>query len=1127
MRILDRLLNVPSADPDDARRRKLLNILLLWMVVFLLVGLAVMLVLAAIGVGSPPLLTNRMLCISALALLAGAAAIFLINRYHRWYWSRTLASWLFLVLLTVSIFAYGVGGVALGLSPIAFAIPVVTASVLLHPYASFPVALLASVLVVAVRIGRLGTGIDVAAPLTYFLLALVSSVMARSLEHALADLLLINQELDQRVADRTQDLERQSIQLQTASEVARDATATLDVDQLLGEAVRLISSRFGFYHAAVYLIDERGEYALLRAASSEGGKSVLERGHSVTVGKTGIVGHVAGAGEPYFALDVSKDELYSATPELPATRSEMALPLIGHGKVIGVLDVQSIQEASFAEEDVAALSTVADQLANAIENARLFSAELRRRREAETLDRATQALATTLDLHQVLESILSELQRVVPYDSASVQLLRDERLEIIGGHGFPNPGELSGVSFDVAATDNPNSEVVRRRAPLIVEDVPAMYPEFRKEPQAATGSRAWLGVPLLFGDQLIGILALDKREPGSYSREHASLVSAFAAQAAIAIENARLFEEAQRHVTELTALHNIDLAITSTLNLDEVLQAIYEQVSDTLDVTTFYIALYNEKSDDIHARLVVNQGERMPPFTAKLGEGSGLAGWVVRNRQPVWVGDLEKERDALPVEPIRIGTPARSLMACPLVVRDKVVGVISAQCSEPDAFDEGHRRLFAGIASQVAVAVENARLFEETSRRLKEARLIQEVVLAGASTLNFNLVLERSVKALNRTLGIDRLGFLLPDEEDCMLVSHPSLVGFAEGAFRIPIEDSLAGRAYRTGRPARVQNMMRTPVYPGQEPETGSALSVPVRVGDRIVAVLHVEVPQAGAFGEDELRLFTTIAGQLGVTLENARLYQRLEAQAAELSRAYEELQEFDRLRTQLVQNVGHELRTPLGLIKGYVELLLEGEMGDVPDNQLAALQIMRDRTTTLARLIHNLTMLQAIPREALVLASVSVIDVVRNVLDEHRRSAEEAGITFSEDLPAELPRVVGDQERLELVFSHLVDNAIKFSPAGGTVTIRASANQQRISVSVIDQGIGIPAEHLGRIFERFYQVDGSASRRFGGMGIGLALVWEIVEAHGGTVEVESEPGKGSSFTITLPQAGAFFSAQC
>jgi GAF domain-containing protein len=1278
-RVLDGLLIIPSVDPDDARRRKLLNFLLLCTVAFMFVQLWAVLPWS-----------EGVLYLSIPVILSGALVVYMINRY----WSRQVASVIFILLLVLSAFAVSLGDLSSGPGLISLAVPIVIVSILLPPYTSFIVAGLLSVGGVFVGLGLSRTGLDVLLPavLAFFLVALVSWIASRSAERMLKDLRLVNRELDRRVAERTRDLEKRSIQLQTASEVARDATATLEIEKLLDDTVHLISERFGFYHAGVFLIDDTGEYAVIRAASkSEGGQRMLARGHKLAVGKEGIVGHVAGTGEPLVVLDVGRDAVHIVNPDLPTTRSEIALPLVSHGRVIGVLDVQSDQPVTFTEEDVATLQTMADQLANAIESAQLYTAEQQRRQEAETLYRAAQALTTTLDLPQVLESILSELGKVVAYDSASVQLRQDGQLEIIGGLGFPNMEGVLGLIFDISKDDNPNGQVVRRRAPVILDDAPSFYGEFHDEPHATAGIRSWLGVPLMIGDHLIGILTLDKREPGFYTQEHAQLASAFAAQAAVAIENARLYEETRRHVEELTVLHNIDVAMISSLDIDEVLSIIYEQISEALGIITFYVVLCDNK-DVIHARLVVEEGERKPPFTLKGGEDGGFAGWVILTRQPLWVDDLE-ERDDLSVRAGIISRPMRSLIVFPLIVRDQVIGVMSAQSAKPHAFGKHDRQLFSDIAHQVAIAITNIQLYQEVKRRLAEAELVQEVVMAVASTLDFDLVLERTVKALHRTLGIDRLGFLLPDAAGESLALHPSLVGFAESVPHIPLKGNLVGQVYRTGYPVLL-SVVEALVYPDQSPDVCSTLVVPVRVSDRIAAVLLAESSQEGDFGEDEMRIFTTVAGQLGVALENARLYQEmtqytrdlrllaaasagmiaslepqaivshlldalverfkspccislvepgekgvciaagwapdgqafpmpighkirgsergvfgeivefqqsiyipdvnqegwrdrvgdvgqkmlsqqdvraglvlpmfgqegvvgvvilgfygplptpvddqldwaqalvnqaaaavanaqlyqmLDRQATELAQAYNELQEIDRLRGQLVQNVSHELRTPLSLIKGYVELLIDGDLGRILESQRAALQVIRERTASLSRLIHNLTMLQSVPPETLNMAPISLVDVVRRCMAEFQKIAEESGVMFSAELPEDLPLVLGDRERLELAFGHLVDNAIKFSPGGGVVAVRAWTDEALVCISVTDEGIGISPDSLGRIFERFYQVDGSTRRRFGGMGIGLALVWEIVEAHGGNVRVESVPGEGSTFTIVLP----------
>ncbi len=162
--------------------------------------------------------------------------------------------------------------------------------------------------------------------------------------------------------------------------------------------------------------------------------------------------------------------------------------------------------------------------------------------------------------------------------------------------------------------------------------------------------------------------------------------------------------------------------------------------------------------------------------------------------------------------------------------------------------------------------------------------------------------------------------------------------------------------------------------------------------------------------------------------------------------------------------------------------------------------------------------MLPRVPREALAMEPICLNEILQRVCNEFRLRADRNDLRFRMDLSDDMPSIKGDQQRLELVFSHLLDNAVKFSPNGGTITIRGWWDEDHVYVSIQDQGVGIPSEHLDRIFERFYQVDGSASRQFSGMGVGLALVWEIVEAHSGSVDVESHPGAGSTFTVTFPR---------
>jgi signal transduction histidine kinase/CheY-like chemotaxis protein len=418
---------------------------------------------------------------------------------------------------------------------------------------------------ISVPVWRLANSTDPSAWLSgglVFLLlgvAVITSVtyLMRSLNRSLAlsqnavEKLQAHQEtLEQEVSERTAKMERRAAQLQVAAEIARDTSATRGLDELLNHAVNMIRDRFGFYHAGIFLVDERGEYAVLRAAAGEAGNAMLKHGHRLKVDEVGIVGYVTGIGQPRIALDVGADAVHFKNPFLPKTRSELALPLKVGGRVIGALDVQSQRAAAFDQDDVAVLQTMADQLAVAIESARLYQAERSRYREAEALRQAALALTTLMPLDQVFERILAELQYVVPYDSASVQLLKEDQLEIIGGRGFSNLPELLGVCIAVQG-DNPNKLVLESREPVIVGDARAHYSGFSQEPHAATNIRSWLGVPLLVGNRLIGMLALDKHEADFYTETHARAARAYAAQAAVAIENARLYKDLQDQMRAL------------------------------------------------------------------------------------------------------------------------------------------------------------------------------------------------------------------------------------------------------------------------------------------------------------------------------------------------------------------------------------------------------------------------------------------------------------------------------------------------------------------------------------------------------------------------------------------------
>jgi signal transduction histidine kinase/CheY-like chemotaxis protein/HAMP domain-containing protein len=475
--------------------------------------------------------------------------------------------------------------------------------------------------------------------------------------------------LEDKVAARTRELRRRTIHLQASAYVAREASAIRDVEQLLDKTVDLISDRFGFYHAGIFLLDEAQEYAVLRAASSEGGKRMLARQHKLKVGEVGIVGYVADLAEPRIALDVGVDAVFFDNPDLPDTRSEMALPLELHDEVIGVLDVQSTKEAAFTEEDVEVLETMADQLALAIENARLLEQASARVRE------------------------VGALLKQQSYEGWG-RVLKERR--------------EWGYAYD-------GIDVMPRR------DV-----SYRDDPQ--------LRLPIQIRGQMIGQLDLEwpDRTP---TREEEVLARAVVEEAGQALESARLFEEARTRAREQSVLGDLGQALAAQLEVDEVLEEAYRGATQLVDAENFFVGLYNPERDETVIRFNATGAQADQQITV-LPADKGLSGYIVRTGEPVLIKDNLMERlSDYGVE--LIGEPASSWLGVPLMVGGEVLGVMAVQSYASEAaYDEHDLELLTAVASQTAIALESARLYEEaveTAERLREVDRLKSQFLANMS----------------------------------------------------------------------------------------------------------------------------------------------------------------------------------------------------------------------------------------------------------------------------------------------------------------------------------------------------------------------------------------------------------
>jgi len=923
--------------------------------------------------------------------------------------------------------------------------------------------------------------------------------MAASLKSSRAEVEQYGHELEAKVEERTSELaqateemRRRTVQLETSAEVARAITSVRDLDRLLPQVATLISQRFGWYHVGIFLVEDDGQYAVLRAANSEGGQRMLERGHRLKVGEVGIVGYVTGLGRPRIALDVGADAVYFDNPDLPATRSEMALPLLVGDQVIGALDVQSTAPAAYDQEDVALLSALADQVAIAIDNARLF-------------EESRQALREVQAVHR--QYLAQEWSRVASRRGQLAYEYRDASTSPLDDFTLPE--------IDLALA---RGEVVS----LPIDPHPA------QGALAPTGGRpvAALAAPIKLRDQTIGVVDLHDAGGSRYwSEDEIALVKAVSDQVALALENVRLLEaeHEQRMVAE--ALREAAVTLSGTLAFDELLGRILEQVGRVVPCDATNLMLL----EGDHMRVVAHRGYEQ---FAAADRYRGLhlpvdEIWSVREMRatgrPVLVSDTANDPNWAVVE----GQDwLHSYLGAPVVVGGQFIGALNVDSSLAGFFTPDHAAQLAAFASQSAIALQNARLMDETQRRAEQLASLNRIGLSLTSGLEVERVLETLYEQCQRTFPTDSFYVALYDAE-IGVFDFPFIRGVgSEAGTPLPgrPEDEsagLTGYIVRTGRPLYIPDVFAVPADApyrvlkfSEDERLRSYLGVPMIFRGQTTGVISIQSLRPNAYTQPEVELLATIATQTSIAIENARAYQRLVQTA-------EELRELDRMKTQFLANMSHELRTPLNSIIGFSRVMLKGIDGALTDLQTADLTSIYNSGQHLLRMINDILDMSKIEagRMDLSFDEITLDDICQSVLSTARALVKDRPVDLVSTVSEDLPTVWADGQRVRQVLINLLSNAAKFTEEGKIILSAAvtADNPEFVTISVTDTGIGIDSDAQKKLFVPFQQVDASTTRRAGGTGLGLSICRSFVEMQGGKIWVESELGKGSTFSFTLP----------
>ena len=866
-------------------------------------------------------------------------------------------------------------------------------------------------------------------------------------------------------------------------------------------------------------------------------------------------------------VDVGSDDAQRAFPDMrpmPA-RTILAVPLIRDGVAIGSLSVGGWEPRPFSTAQASLLETFADQAVIAIENARLFEELEQRNRElTQTLEQQTataevlRAIASSpTDLRPVLDTLAENAARLC--DARDALIFRVERGALITTAGYgPSPKGNIGSEHAIDRETAPGRCVFERQT--IHELDAAARSEVGHAAGAALqrrfGHRTILATPLLREGVPVGAICVLRYEVRAFSENQIELLRTFADQAAIAIENTRLFHELQERNEALQASNRqvgealerqaataeVLGAIASTpTDLERVLQTIVDTAARLCDaqsgslqqhrerdgrlVSRAFAGRWRERVVEGHGDDTVSAFDRLPGVPATQGS---IAGRAYLEGRTVHVPDLFVAVPAdFPDAPRRdsTGHGAGALVSVPLLRHGQPIGVLTMHREESRAFADSELSLLETFADQAVIAIENARLFQEIQDRVGELQALGEVGQAVSSSLDLQEVLTTIVAHATRLAEADGGTIFEFDEPNAAFVHRASygvpdevITTFEQGRPRLS-DDSGIGRSARTGVAVQspdllVATTIASPMTLEAIRQAGfrSNIAVPLIREQRVVGVLVIRRKTPGLFPEAVVALLQTFASQSVLAIENARLF----AQVQEASR---ELEAASRHKSQFLANMSHELRTPLNAIIGYSEMLQEEaeDLGD--ETYIPDLQKVNAAGKHLLGLINDILDLSKIEagRMDLYVEEFDVGQLVRDVQAIVQPLMDKNSNSLIVSCPDDAGSMRADQTKVRQTLFNLLSNAAKFTDHGTIgLTVQREADNW-LTFAVMDTGIGMTEEQLGRLFEAFSQAEASTRSKYGGTGLGLAISRHFCRLMGGDLTVESASGQGSTFMVRLP----------